>query len=53
MTGDSFFNLKLMILPIILIIIAFSKWNSEKEFKSLKQRAKVNINVKGRMKDLD
>lgn len=35
----------------IIFIIVATKWNSEEE-KSLKKRAKVNINIKGKMKDL-
>ncbi len=36
---------------IILIIIAIAKWNSEKE-KSLKDKTKVSVHIKGKMKDL-
>ena len=42
----------LAIPSIILFIIAISKWNSEREFKNLKQRARINIHMKGRLKDL-
>jgi hypothetical protein len=38
---------------IILIFIGILKWNSEQEkAETLKSRAKVHINVKGKMKDL-
>ncbi|MBU2633886.1 MAG: hypothetical protein KJ674_01435 [Nanoarchaeota archaeon] len=35
----------------ILIIIALVKWNSEKE-KKLKDKAKVQVHIKGKVKDL-
>ena len=51
----SFFTLYSVIFNIpawILFIVAIAKWNSENEFINLKQRAKVNLKVKGDFKDL-
>ena len=47
-----FLRMYFALIGLILIIIGIVKWNSEKEFKSLKQRANVKVNVKGKMKDL-
>lgn len=41
-----------MILAIFFIIIGWTKWNSEKEFKSLKQKANVYVHTKEKLKDL-
>ena len=37
---------------IILFLIAWTKWNSEEEHVNLRRRAKVNVHVEGKMKDL-
>ncbi|MFA5175931.1 MAG: hypothetical protein WC413_01560 [Candidatus Nanoarchaeia archaeon] len=46
-------SLPLFVISLFLFVIAIAKWNSETEFKSLKQRAKVHIHTKAKYKDLE